>query len=324
VRNNKGQTINFNVPLTITWDSLTNKATVSPADPKGLAQGYRYRFEVTELAWDLGNNTPLDRPVIDLETLLSPNDDNIVESPDGRVKLFFARGSLPTNLGIAINKWAKDSPMTAQSVLPTVITQANDRALQASGGFAQPIDIQEFNAYDENGAIHSGNFNSPVQLTMTYDDANNDGIVDRTSPPVKAEALSIHWLDPETGLWMRVPASSVDRAAKTVTANVRHFSVYGIIGAPSTDLSNAYAYPVPFKPSEGDTHITFTGLGSMAHIKVFTLDGKVVAELDESDGDGQLQWPVTNSSGEPLASDVYFYMITSGPEKKTGKLVVVR
>jgi hypothetical protein len=105
---------------------------------------------------------------------------------------------------------------------------------------------------------------------------------------------------------------------------VSHFSVYGIIGAPHLDLSNAYAYPVPFKPSLGHREIVFINLSSLATIRIFTISGELVKELNETDADGILRWDVTNSEGQPLASDVYLYLIENDQQKKTGKLIIVR
>ncbi|MBI4396039.1 MAG: hypothetical protein HY548_03020, partial [Elusimicrobia bacterium] len=145
-----------------------------------------------------------------------------------------------------------------------------------------------------------------------------------SNPPIREEVLAISWLNEETGVWVRVPSSDLNKTANTITAKLRHFSVYGVIGAPSMNLSGAYAYPVPFMPSKGHRFITFTNLSSLANIRIYTANGELVRELHESDGDGTLSWDVTNSDGDPLGSDVFIYVIKNDEQKKIGKLMVVR
>ncbi len=95
----------------------------------------------------------------------------------------------------------------------------------------------------------------------------------------------------------------------------------------AADLSRVFAFPVPFKPSQGDTNITFTNLPSDAVIKVFTIDGELVKEIRHSDAAGPVgkeTWDVTDSGGEPLGSDVFCYVVTSQGQKVAGKLIVAR
>lgn len=94
--------------------------------------------------------------------------------------------------------------------------------------------------------------------------------------------------------------------------------------APASDLSTAYAFPVPFKPSATSTRITFTNLSSEATIRIFSATGELVRTLNEEDGDGFIRWDVTNEQGAPVASDVYFYVIENAEQTKAGKLLVVR
>jgi hypothetical protein len=123
---------------------------------------------------------------------------------------------------------------------------------------------------------------------------------------------------------VKAPGSVVNAANNTITAKIRHFSVYAILGMPSQSLEEAYAYPVPFQPSKGHQNITFANLSATAHIRILTINGDLVRDIDQTDGSGRYVWDVTNQSGQPLASDVYFYVVTSGREKKTGKLVIIR
>ncbi len=94
--------------------------------------------------------------------------------------------------------------------------------------------------------------------------------------------------------------------------------------APAMDLSNAYAFPVPFKPSLGGRSITFVNLSTEATIRIFNLNGDLVRTVHEIDGDGIARWDVTDDSGVSLSSDVFFYTIENGEQVKSGKLLVVK
>jgi hypothetical protein len=96
------------------------------------------------------------------------------------------------------------------------------------------------------------------------------------------------------------------------------------VSAPASDLSAAYAFPVPFKPSTTSTRITFTNLSTEATIRIYSSSGELVRTLREDQGNGFLRWDVTNEQGQPVASDVYFYVIENAEQTKVGKLLVVR
>ena len=90
------------------------------------------------------------------------------------------------------------------------------------------------------------------------------------------------------------------------------------------DLAGAHCYPVPYKPSRGDTVITFTGLTPAASVKIFTLSGRLVRALEKSGTGATLAWDVKNSGGEDVASGVYLYIVKGAGQTRTGKLMVIR
>jgi hypothetical protein len=94
-------------------------------------------------------------------------------------------------------------------------------------------------------------------------------------------------------------------------------------GGASGDLSNAKAYPVPFKGNGGDPGVTFSGLVPGARIRIFTTRGRLVQTLDASDGKDVL-WDVRNAHLDRVSSGVYFYIIEGAGQKKEGKLVIIQ
>jgi len=81
-------------------------------------------------------------------------------------------------------------------------------------------------------------------------------------------------------------------------------------------------YPNPFKPSEGHTEITFTNLPSGASVKIFHIEGRIIATLKEAAG--EVKWEVKDSEGNKVSSGLYLYRIESDKGNQTGKVVIIR
>jgi hypothetical protein len=323
-RNHRWETVNREIPISVSYQPQGEKGAAIVDPQETLSQGSLYELWITTDARDEAGN-PAHRETRKFYTLMDPAEANVVNDEDGARVRFGpgAWGEAPA--GCAINGDPLKTPMETPSVLPSLIETANANARRSGGAYAKLLTVREMNLFDAAGSRVSGRFKSPVSLTLSYKDDDNDGVVDGTSPPIRESALSISWLDEELGVWVRVPGSAVDAARNTITADIPHFSVYAIVGAAATDLSEAYAFPVPYKASQSATkRIRFNKLSSLATIRVYTVNGELVKELHEDDGDGKLDWDVTNGHGEPLASDVYIYLIQNGQEKKTGKLIVIR
>ncbi len=119
-------------------------------------------------------------------------------------------------------------------------------------------------------------------------------------------------------------AGAVNNGDGTVTASITQSGLYVLAGAVSVDLSAAYAWPVPYKPSAGHTVINFVGLAADSKVKVYTIMGELVADLSDPTNSGTIQWPVTNLDGDRVASGVYVYQIKNPYSEKRGKLMVIR
>jgi|YNPMSStandDraft_1061717.scaffolds.fasta_scaffold01298_17 hypothetical protein len=106
------------------------------------------------------------------------------------------------------------------------------------------------------------------------------------------------------------------------------------VGA-SSSLDNVKVYPNPYKPGTGGIYdnsslgegIVFSNLTPNANIKIFNIAGELVAEFNETDGDGKYLWDTRNSKGEKVASGVYIYYIKNpadGKQKTKGRIVIIR
>ncbi len=179
------------------------------------------------------------------------------------------------------------------------------------------VDIYRCNA-NLNSSCGPANSDTPLTLSMTAPGAGGGlfNNIDKTT-------LGIYMLGPQ-GSFVQVPNSTLN-ANGTVSAPITQSALYFLAGAVTTQLSGSFAYPVPFKPSIGHTVITFKNLAVDSTIKIYTIMGELVDQLQyPNDGTGQVVWNVTNSDGDNVASGVYIYQIKNNFSEKRGKLIIVR
>jgi hypothetical protein len=104
-----------------------------------------------------------------------------------------------------------------------------------------------------------------------------------------------------------------------------------LLVSPFGMLDEVKVYPNPFKPNDGDfrtggwnSGITFDGLTSDARIRIFSLTGELIREVDVT-GQVTWTWDVENMNGKKVVRGVYIYLITnSAGEKKSGKIAVIK
>lgn len=90
------------------------------------------------------------------------------------------------------------------------------------------------------------------------------------------------------------------------------------------NLDDVYTYPNPYRQGLDTDGITFANLTMEAQIRIFTLDGKTLRILNETNGDGGLLWDGRDEQGRELASGIYIYRVSNSKETKWGKLAIVR
>ena len=207
------------------------------------------------------------------------------------------------------------------------IRQANTRlaALPGSPEFVRTLSVTPYDSAGNN--IQP---NAACVITLPYADADGDGLVDGSLARLKTSSLAVWRLDETKGLWVKQTGASIDSAARTVSQPVPHFSDYALLAVPDADLTPVYAYPVPFRPGAKDAArygswtdlITFTNLPAYGKIRIYTVTGALVRELEAAPP--SMKWDLKNSSGQTVASGVYLWEVTSGSSRKTGKLVVIK
>lgn len=138
------------------------------------------------------------------------------------------------------------------------------------------------------------------------------------------DETKIHnWKKSGTAL-SQVPVSTIDNQNKKISSIISGFSSYGAgAGKSITDLSEAKVGPNPCRPSQGYTYVTFADLPAETIIKIYTIAGDLVKQL-QADASGQKRWDLINEDGKDVASGVYFVLLNGGGGTKTMKLAVQR
>jgi subtilisin family serine protease len=91
------------------------------------------------------------------------------------------------------------------------------------------------------------------------------------------------------------------------------------------NLDEVFVYPNPYRVNTTLNGVRFANLTKTAKIKVFTVNGRLVKELEEKDGDGGCFWDLRDITGAEIPSGVYlFYAEDDKGQKKVSKFAVVR
>jgi len=103
---------------------------------------------------------------------------------------------------------------------------------------------------------------------------------------------------------------------------------YAVLTSFAKDLSKVYVYPNP--SNSISEKITFANLPRRAKILIFNINGERINEIEETDGNGGVDFNLTYSTGEKLGSGIYIYRIVmlddanNEVDEKIGKFAVVR
>lgn len=93
-----------------------------------------------------------------------------------------------------------------------------------------------------------------------------------------------------------------------------------LFGRPTSDVSSVLAFPNPFVVNSSSDLLRFN-FSRLGVVRILTVAGERVAEVAVGEG-----WNGTNDHGKPVASGVYFFVITSEDDNAigSGKFLLVR
>ncbi len=125
----------------------------------------------------------------------------------------------------------------------------------------------------------------------------------------------------------------INLVSSTGTGNVKIGSGAGsfvVLTSYAENLSDVYVYPNPARILSGDSKITFANLPKRVKISIFNLSGKMINQIQETSGDGGLDYNLRDESGNFIPSGIYIFRIeklddsNQEVEVKLGKFAVIR
>ena len=128
----------------------------------------------------------------------------------------------------------------------------------------------------------------------------------------------------ETDKWKSVPITKTDLQNKIVISNINSFGYYGIFEKVKEE-DKSYR-PKKRAVVKGRDVFTFNGLQTGDSVKIYTANGKKVAEITSGDSDGFV-WKGrtgTNDSGDWAKSGIYVYQIKVKGKLISGTIVFVK
>ena len=313
------QTISGSFSSSYDENTYQHRFIFQPVSP--FENNYTYRVTVSTTATDIVGK-PLGGFEFSFTTISNYRESNTFVSDSSKMKIILDARTLKEDFSVQIST----SPLI-DSPRKNNIIDANNKLDNDDDPFSFTLEptVVEIEAFDADENSITDTFETPATITLSHEDSNpEDGIVDGTSPPLREETLKVYWLNESHSLWVKLSGSKVDADSNRVSADTFHFSVFSLHGGGTADLSDAYAYPVPFIPSRGDTEITFTNISPLCTIKMYTLNGELVRTIEHTSGATSYSWDVTNDRGDRLGSGVYLYLIKDAKNKKKGKLIIIR
>ena len=206
-----------------------------------------------------------------------------------------------------------------------VSTQVNIETISPSDCKKQ-LKLLSMDTRDSNANKVLSNYS--YEIYFLYNDSNNDGIIDGTEP-ISVKDLLIWRFDLNRNIWIR-EKPKIDYFNKRVWIKENVPLTYYLFGVKvANDVSSSHCYPVPFRPNIGNTKygswtdgIRFTNLPSYGKIRIYTITGEIVREIDIDENEEV--WDVRNSNGEIVSSGVYIWEVESDGNRKAGKLMIIR
>ncbi|OIO05169.1 MAG: hypothetical protein AUJ51_00270 [Elusimicrobia bacterium CG1_02_56_21] len=304
----------FLVPLTMSYlvdSTWTASGYIESYHSTGTAAFY---FSAADMAGNTGA-TVTSGGTFSISPSLTGGSSGTVSNSDGN-SVLITSGSYTGTLFVSIS-----------TVPAGTISGADGASPDSKKVFSRDL-AREFSARDGAGNPVT-TFLTPLTITMSYPDADNDGRIDMDL--LRESTAWIYYLDPALGRWTPLPGVTRNAAANTLSAELTHFSVYSVRAAGSTaaDISSLRAYPNPcdFRTVAS---LTIDGIPADAaepRVYIYNEAGELVRSLAPGDGINGLNaasWDGLLEGGAKAASGLYIYLVrTSNYGKGSGKFFIL-
>lgn len=234
----------------------------------------------------------------------------------GQTRVSIPAGAISQRYEVMVEADPIDVPIAT----PVSALQQATAQLAATFGsqFNAPATAVEVRILLADGTLLSGDSAASAAYQLDYKDRRDGGKV------------LVYHFDDTRGTWADVSSAVANGTAAQFSDE--HTGLFAVFQQGPLDVGRAYAFPVPWRPHAGDAArygtaqdgITFANIPSLGVIRIYTLLGELVREIDIPPGSVRLQWDARTAGGNDVASGVYVWSIESDGHRKTGKLMVIR
>ena len=186
----------------------------------------------------------------------------------------------------------------------------------------------DFYAFNPNDRMYFYLWNEAYDEAVTFDDA--DGLDNGQNNDANLTWNLISWkAEFETGDVTTVEyANPIQLGSDVLSFTTAGFETGGGIEQADIDMINVYPNPYygfhELEESRAEKFVSFNHLPVEATIKVYTLGGTMVREINKNDATQFAQWDLNNQYGYPVASGIYIIHINTDHGEKILKLALVR
>ncbi len=256
---------------------------------------------------------------------LNPGTHTIMVSYAGNVS--YATSSGTSTLRIGIHSGGGTQTVNVAGEIISVVILNNTASVFPEIGTVTQAQVPAFKDAKQIGACYeitvSGVGTATINIILPY---NSTDVTGRNQ-----KGLRIYYWDDVNSQWVKASDFQEVVNGRVIAYGIKHLSKFAIFSAAAPRLEKVIAYPNPYIAGE-QTIITFghpydagMQLTPQATIKIYNIAGELVATLEETNGDGILEWKAVNDDGEALASGVYIYLVTNPQnERYIGKLAIIR
>ena len=198
-------------------------------------------------------------------------------------------------------------------------------------------------AYVENDSAYCHFLNwrivDPQRAEIRFSTGMEDGVrtVEDWSVAPYGRVVGVEWQDAgQTVVWVQVEGVALGALGYPVSLTLH--AGRGLDGSlmnpkegntatftkHKEDLSGVYVYPNPYYQHELYAGVRFANLTRTARVHVYSAAGRKVISLDETDGDGGLEWNLVDAWGARVKPGTYLYKVEAeGVEAVVGKFSVL-
>ena len=285
---------------------------MQPDDSQSMVMGFLFAYATN------------DQPKYDTDEDVIGELGNLVDVADA-VQLFYDLGSA-----------AKGPPAPGLTLIPgenQVTLEWNQVELDPPNPNIEIVEYKVYRSFTASGLDSQGNPDYELMGTFEQGSASHFSVTDNAPElingwPVYYAITVVDALSGELGEILGSGAQESEPLFSLANSVVPTSDPLALNDRSQKEIRvvpNPFYAHASWDSSPTEKHVQFINLPASCTIRVFTLSGNLVSAVQHSNGSGSENFNLRNRFGEPLASGIYYWVVTdSHGEKDTGKFIVVQ